>query len=58
MFHFFLQFLKDNYKNEKANEELVNKYFDKSFTQMQYMSQTIDDFRNFYKPSKQKKQIL
>ena len=50
----FLQFLKDNYKNEKANELMVNKYFDKSFTQIQYMSQTIDDFRNFYKPSKQK----
>lgn len=50
----FLQFLKDNYKNEMANEVLVDKYFDKSFTQIQYMSQTIDDFRNFYKPSKQK----
>ncbi len=50
----FLQFLKDNYKNENSNEVMVNKYFDKSFTQIQYMSQTIDDFRNFYRPSKQK----
>jgi signal transduction histidine kinase len=54
----FLQFLKDNYKNghsnEKQNEAMINKYFDKSFTQIQYMSQTIDDFRNFYKPSKQR----
>ena len=50
----YLQFLKDNYKNENSNEELVNKYFDKSFSQITYMSQTIDDFRNFYKPSKQK----
>ena len=49
----FLQFLKDNYNNS-SNEAMVNKYFDKSFTQIQYMSQTIDDFRNFYKPSKQK----
>ncbi len=48
----FLQFLKDNYKNEKANLNMINKYFDKSFTQIEYMSQTIDDFRNFYKPSK------
>ena len=48
----FLQFLKDNYKNENANLNMVNKYFDKSFTQIEYMSQTIDDFRNFYKPSK------
>ena len=50
----FLQFLKDNYKNEDANMKMVNKYFDKSFVQIEYMSQTIDDFRNFYKPSKQK----
>merc|ERR1711879_68099 len=50
----FLQFLRDNYKNKDANELMINKYFDKSFTQIQYMSQTIDDFRNFYKPSKQK----
>ena len=48
----FLQFLKDNYENENANLIMVNKYFDKSFTQIEYMSQTIDDFRNFYKPSK------
>ncbi len=50
----FLQFLKDSYKNENKNIKLVEKYFDKSFTQIEYMSQTIDDFRNFYKPSKQK----
>ena len=54
----FLQFIKDNYENEHlnkdANELMINKYFDKSFTQIQYMSQTIDDFRNFYKPSKQR----
>jgi len=57
----FLQFIKDNYKNghlnEGANELMINKYFDKSFTQIQYMSQTIDDFRNFYKPSKQREQF-
>ncbi|PLY07688.1 MAG: hypothetical protein C0625_05800 [Arcobacter sp.] len=47
-----LQFLKDNYQNENANLAMINKYFDKSFTQIEYMSQTIDDFRNFYKPSK------
>ncbi len=50
----FLQFLKDNYKNENAKMQIVNKYFDKSFVQIEYMSQTIDDFRNFYKPSKHK----
>ena len=47
-----LQFLKDNYQNEKVKLSMINKYFDKSFTQIEYMSQTIDDFRNFYKPSK------
>ena len=53
----FLQFLKDSYKNEKANIKMIDKYFDKSFTQIEYMSQTIDDFRNFYKPSKHKSEF-
>ncbi len=50
----FLSFIKDGYKNEKITFEMLEKYFDKSFNQIEYMSQTIDDFRNFYKPSKQK----
>jgi len=53
----FLQFIRDNYKSKDTNLQLINKYFDKSFTQINYMSQTIDDFRNFYKPSKQKTQF-
>jgi signal transduction histidine kinase len=50
----FLSFIKDGYKNEKITFDMLEKYFDKSFKQIEYMSQTIDDFRNFYKPSKQK----
>jgi signal transduction histidine kinase len=50
----FLQFIESNYKNDKIDSSLVEKYFKKSFVQINYMSQTIDDFRNFYKPSKEK----
>lgn len=53
----FLSFIKDGYKNEKITFEMLEKYFEKSFTQIEYMSQTIDDFRNFYKPSKQKSEF-
>jgi PAS domain S-box-containing protein len=49
----YLQFIRDNYKDE-SNEELISKYFDKAATQIHYMSDTIDDFRNFYKPSKER----
>ncbi len=50
----FLQFIKTNYDKKNVDKDLVVKYFHKAFTQIDYMSQTIDDFRNFYKPSKQK----
>ncbi len=46
------QFLRDNYENTKIKKELLLKYFTKANTQINYMSDTIDDFRNFYKPSK------
>ncbi|NQY93037.1 MAG: PAS domain-containing protein [Campylobacteraceae bacterium] len=47
-----LHFLRDNYQNENFTKEKLEKYINKSKTQIDYMSQTIDDFRNFYKPSK------
>jgi len=50
----FLQFIESHYKDDKVDKKTIEKYFNKSFTQIEYMSQTIDDFRNFYKPSKQK----
>jgi len=47
-----LHFLRDNYQNENFTKEKLEKYINKSKIQIDYMSQTIDDFRNFYKPSK------
>ena len=47
-----LQFLRDNYKNEAVSSEKLDKFMNKANTHIEYMSETIDDFRNFYKPSK------
>ena len=47
-----LQFLRDNYKNEAVPSEKLEKFMNKANTHIEYMSETIDDFRNFYKPSK------
>ena len=47
-----LQFLKDNYKNEAVSSEKLEKFMNRANTHIEYMSETIDDFRNFYKPSK------
>lgn len=46
-----LHFLKDNYQN--ISKEQFQAHVQKAKKQLEYMSQTIDDFRNFYKPSKQ-----
>lgn len=47
-----LHFLKDNYK--AVDEKKIDSYVNNAKEQLDYMSNTIDDFRNFYKPSKQK----
>jgi len=47
-----LQFLRDNYKNETVTNEQLDKFMNKANTHIEYMSETIDDFKNFYKPSK------
>ncbi len=47
-----LQFLRDNYKNETVSSEKLDKFMTKANTHIEYMSETIDDFKNFYKPSK------
>jgi len=49
-----LHFVRDNFDNKKLNKEMISNYLDKGKKQIAYMSHTIDDFRNFYKPSKQK----
>ncbi len=47
-----LHFIRDNFDNKKLDKEMISRYIDKGKTQIEYMSHTIDDFRNFYKPSK------
>lgn len=47
-----LHFLKDNQQTLSKTD--FEKYTNNAKEQLEYMSQTIDDFRNFYKPSKQK----
>jgi len=49
-----IHFIRDNVKNEKFQEEMLDSYIDRAKEQITYMSDTIDDFRNFYKPSKDK----
>ena len=47
-----LQFLRDNYKNKEVSADKLDKFMNKANKHIEYMSDTIDDFRNFYKPSK------
>ena len=47
-----LQFLRDNYKNEAVSSDKLEKFMNRANTHIEYMSETIDDFKNFYKPSK------
>jgi len=49
-----LHFIRDNFDNKKLDKKMISNYIDKGKKQLEYMSHTIDDFRNFYKPSKQK----
>jgi signal transduction histidine kinase len=48
-----LHYLKDNYDNVNFNKEILHKYINKAKVQIDYMSHTINDFRDFYKPSKE-----
>ena len=48
-----LYFIRDNFKN--FSQEELNDSIKSAKIQIDYMSQTIDDFRNFYQPTKDKK---
>ena len=48
-----LYFIRDNF--EKFSKEELNDSIKSAKIQIDYMSQTIDDFRNFYQPAKDKK---
>ena len=43
---------------KKVNEKHILKSIDKSDKMIEFMSNTIDDFRNFYKPDKQKENFF
>jgi len=49
-----LHFIRDNAKNQAFVEEKMDDFVNRAKTQIEYMSSTIDDFRDFYQPSKEK----
>ena len=50
-----IQNLKSLHENKKLTHEQFLKYYKSSLEQIDYMSDTIEDFRNFYKEDKEKK---
>ncbi len=49
-----LHFIRDNAKNRVFVEEKMDGFVNRAKMQLEYMSHTIDDFRDFYQPSKEK----
>ena len=49
-----IQSLKYNYKNNEINEEFLSTFISKNKKTIQFMSNTIDDFRNFFRVDKEK----
>lgn len=48
-----IQDIQDAYEFGELNQTYINNNVEESFGQIQFMSETIDDFRNFFKPSKE-----
>ncbi|MBF0338367.1 MAG: PocR ligand-binding domain-containing protein [Nitrospirae bacterium] len=48
-----VQDIKDAYKFGEVNEDYIEKTVDSTMEQVKFMSKTMDDFRNFFKPSRQ-----
>lgn len=53
-----IQDVKYSYKNKTLNDEEVDEFVDEAMKQIQYMSKTLKDFRDFLKPSTQKTVFL
>ncbi|MFK5881061.1 MAG: HAMP domain-containing sensor histidine kinase [Sulfurospirillum sp.] len=49
-----MQNLKSMYDGKKLTKEMFNRYYKNSLEQIDYMSETIEDFRNFYKEDSEK----
>lgn len=52
-----IQKLKYYYKKDKIDEEYVNTFVEKNIKTINFMSRTIDDFRNFFRIDKVKKEF-
>lgn len=53
-----LHFIKDSFAQQSISEKKLQEYVKRAKDQIDYMSDTIDVFRNFFKPSKAKEQFL
>ncbi|MBF0567671.1 MAG: PAS domain-containing protein [Nitrospirae bacterium] len=49
-----VQDMKEAYNYGELNEEYINNSVNTTMEQLNFMSKTIDDFRNFFKPSKER----
>ncbi len=49
-----IQNLKSSYESRTLSEAIFSRYYKNSLEQIDYMSQTIEDFRNFYKEDEEK----
>ena len=49
-----IHFVRDNYANKNFTKKDLNESISSAKLQIDYMSQTIDDFSNYYKPTKNK----
>jgi len=49
-----IQNIQESYTFGEMNKESLERSVQRSMTQIQHMSKTIDDFRNFFKPDKEK----
>jgi len=48
-----IQFLEDDFEDELIDEEYVEKFISKNMELISFMSNTIDDFRNFFRVNKE-----
>ena len=49
--------LEFKHENKQINDEFINSYIEKTQQTIKKMSETIDDFRNFFSPNKEKEQF-
>ena len=53
--HINLEMLEEDYKEQKIDKTFLKQFIQRNSEIIQYMSHTIDDFKNFYKIDKEKK---